>query len=241
MTAAQWLVSGCLLALAALLPWCLRWVVRPSEGSDAPPVALARVSAAVNIAIAVLLLLLARDGGRLVMLGHLWRHDPWSALLLGALAGLFLHVAGSGSPLPIASLRGQHARQRAGAFLFVLGAAASVAIWFGAGLPSLLSRLPRLPSLLLAGSGYGLARGGAGQDDVLLGAIDGLLLGLLSILSGSVVSVLVAQLVADVWAYVSAAAQAEDLALAVEAGEPNLPDERPKPHEFPEDRVERLG
>jgi hypothetical protein len=241
MTAAQILLPGALLALAALLPWCLRWVLRASERSDAPSAALARASAAANIAIAVLLLLLARNGGRLVTLGHLWRHDPWSALLLGALAGLFLHFAGSGSPLPIASLRWPHARQRSGALLFVLGAAASVAIWFGVGVPSLLIRLPRLPSLLLVGSGYGLARGGAGQDHVVLGAIDGLLLGLLAILSGSVVAVLLAQLVADVWAYVSAAAQAEDLALAVEAGEPNLPDERRKPHEFPEDRVERLA
>jgi hypothetical protein len=233
------------LVAAAALPWALRGVVTAGDRPDgAPSTLLMRLSAIANLALMALLLSLAwLSTGRLVAVGQLWRHDPWSALLFGALAGLFLHVAGSGSPLPLASLR-DSARARAssaGTLLFLVGAAATVGIWFGVGLPSLLHWLPRLPALFLAGAGYGLARGGSGQDHILLGAIDGLLLGLLMLLTGSLLAVLLAQVVADVWAYAGAAAEAEDRALAVEAGEPNFPGHRPEPAGDAEERVERLG
>jgi hypothetical protein len=241
MTVSALFLPGSVLAIAALAPWCLNWALRPLVRGAALPAALARATAIANVVLAALLILLARVEERSVTFGQLWRHDPWSALLLGALAGLFLHFAGSGSPLPIASLREQRPARGAGVILFVLGATATVAIWFGAGLPSLLLHLHRLPALLLIACGYGLTRGGSGQDHVLLGAIDGLLLGLLGILTGSIVAVLLAQLVADVWAYVSAAAQAEELALEAEAGQPNLPAWRPHERDLPEDRVERLG
>jgi hypothetical protein len=243
------LVSG-LLLVAAALPWLGRLLVRTTERRDgAPTLALVRVGALAQIVSAIVLVGVSLvSGGRLAVLGHIWRHDVWSALLFGVLAGLFLHFAGGGSPLPIASLRAVRSprAQEAGAgpataALFVLGEMGGIMAWFGVGLPSLLRALPRLPSLLLVAAGYGLGRAAAAQDHPLLGAIDGLLLGLLYLLTGSLLAVLVAHLVADLWAYVSAASHAEEMELAIEAGEPQLPHYHADPASRSGDATEPLG
>jgi hypothetical protein len=80
--------------------------------------------------------------------------------------------------------------------------------------------MPRLIALPLSAGGYGLSRAAAGQDHPLTGAIDGLLLGLLYLFSGSFIAVLLAQLVVDVLAYVSAANLAETEAIESEANQP---------------------
>ena len=148
----------------------LRGSVRP-DGSPSP--GLVRSSELLNAVFALALVVIAViSRGSLVVLGHAWRHDLWSALLIGALAGLFLHVVGSGSPLPVASVRPARRPTDADAvtiLLFVLGEAGAVLIWFGAGLPSLLRLLPRLMSLPVVAAGYGLSRAAAGQDHPLLG------------------------------------------------------------------------
>jgi membrane protease YdiL (CAAX protease family) len=225
MTAAPLLVLVFLLSSSVAAPWLVRRSLRSAERPDGSPSAsLLRASESLNIAFALALLALGLGGqGRLVSLAHLWRHDLWSALLIGALAGLFLHFVGGGSPLPVASLHSARRRTDAdtlGVLLFAFGEAGAVIIWFGAGLPSLLHLLPRLLSLPVVAGGYGLARAAAGQDHPLLGAIDGLLLGLLYLLSGSLLAVLLAHFVVDLLAYVSAATHAEDAEMASEAGEP---------------------
>ena len=231
------MTAGTLILLTILLaalaaPWAARGLVRDRERPDgAPSTALLRCTGCVNIAFGALLLALGLVyPGRVVMLAHLWRHDVWSALLFGALAGLFLHVVGGGSPLPVAALGSE--RRRPVAFrgtaglttvtLFALGEAALLTIWFGAGLPSLLHPLTRLLSLALIAAAYGSGRAAAGQDHPLTGAIDGLLLGLLYLLTGSFVAVVVAHFLVDILAYASAAGTAEDAELAQEAGQPIL-------------------
>jgi hypothetical protein len=86
-----------------------------------------------------------------------------------------------------------------------------------------------------------MGRAASARDHPLLAAIDGLLLGLLYLLTGSLLAVLVAQLVADLWAYVSAANQAEETALAADAGEPFLARTSGIDSDRNEDVVERLG
>jgi hypothetical protein len=228
------LVTGAILLASAASLWVARGAIRGRERPDgAPALVLVRAVEAAQLAFAAILLITGvLSGGRLATLGHLWRHDLWAALLLGGLAGLFLHVIGGGSPLPIASLRAarQTLRLRSAdadpgtVLLFVIGEVAAVVIWFGVGLPTLLPVLPRLLALPLVALGYGVGRAAAGQDHFLLGTIDGLLLGLLYLVTGSLVAVVLAHLLVDILAYVSAATQAEEDALAVEAGEPlNLP------------------
>lgn len=221
-----------LLILASLAPWAVCRLVRVRERPDgAPALALVRLTSAVNVAFAIVFLAAGiASRGRIVTLAHPWRQDIWSALLFGALAGLLLHVLGGGSPLPIASLGG-HRRPSAGArdadigtvVLFVLGEVASVGIWFGAGLPTLLRSFARLLTLPAVAAGYGSGRAAAGQDHALTGAIDGLLLGLLYLLTGSFLATVVAHLLVDALAYVSAASNAENAEMELDAGSPILP------------------
>lgn len=221
------IASGLFLA-AALLPLLARRLVRRSERVDgAPTLSLVRATSIAEAGCATALLLLGvLSHGHLIALGHVWRHDIWSALLFGALGGLALHFVGGGSPLPIAALRTARlpaARSRAGlgtVALFLLGEACTVVVWFGAALPTLARGPSRLLALLLVAGGYGCGRAAAGEDHPLLGAVDGVLLGLLATLTGSLLTVGIAQLVADLLAYVSAASHAEETALAIDAGAP---------------------
>src|SRR5437667_9333020 len=98
---------GPILLAAAVAPWAARRWVRVRERPDGAPSAdLLRWTAAISAGFGGLLLALGTAfPGRIVTLAHLWRHDIWSALLFGALAGLFLHLVGGGSPLPLAALR----------------------------------------------------------------------------------------------------------------------------------------
>src|SRR6202007_1568584 len=110
---------------------------------------------------------------------RLWRHDPASAAFIGALAGLFLNVAGSGSPLLVASLlppNGKGSTRRAAVpqwtiLLFALGETAAGIVWFGIALGTGLLLLPRMAALIIVAAGYGLRRAVAGQDHLLLGAL----------------------------------------------------------------------
>jgi hypothetical protein len=229
MTPAAAIVPFALLAFAAM-PWLVRRFVRDRERSDgAPSLALIRASSLLNAVVAAGFVVAAVvSHGRVAVLAYPWRHDIWSALLLGALAGLLMHVLGSGSPLPMASLSrsrwpanpvGRQAGLRSVA-LFLAGETGTLFIWFGVGLPSLLRLFPRLLALPLSAAGYGLGRGASGLDHPLTGAIDGLLLGLLYLLTGSFVAVLIAHFLVDILAYVSAANSAEETAMELEAEQP---------------------
>ncbi len=226
-----------LLLAASGFPWVVRLLVRVRERSDgAPSLALVRWTAGANVIGAALLIVMglrwmgAAAGGPGVVLAHLWRHDPWSAILFGALAGLFLHFVGGGSPLPVASLRAGRATSAraargadpASVALFVFGELASIVLWFGAALPTLLHASSRLVALPLVALGYGLGRAAAGQDHPLTGAIDGLLLGLAYLFTGSLLAVEIAHFVVDLLAYVSAASSAEEAEMESDAGAPVL-------------------
>jgi hypothetical protein len=200
------------------LPW--RLLRRPERRDGAPRPAVVRISAVIDIISALALLAAAYlSHGRLVETGQLWRHDIWSTLLFGVLAGFLLHVVGGGSPLPVASLRaprrdpGSAALAGPGfstALLFVAGESAGIFVWFGAGLPTLIHAAPRLLCLALVALGFGSRRAAGRQDHALLGAIDGLLLALLYLATRSLLAVVVAHLLGDVLAYVSAANEAEE-------------------------------
>ena len=209
-----------LLAIS-LLYWLPRRLLRQAERTDgAPKPGIVRASAATDVLAAGFLISVSLlSHGRAFQAGQLWRHDFWSALLIGALAGFFLHVVGGGSPLPLASLRatrmtnGVASRSGPGlptALLFLSGEAAAIYVWFGVGLATFIHLAPRLFSLALVALGFGLRRAASGQDHPLLGAIDGLLLAVLYLATGSLLAVIVGHVVGDVLAYVSAAAEAEE-------------------------------
>lgn len=231
------MTNSSVLALAGLFLlvsagyWVLRRLPRAATSGDgSPSAALVRLIGLADL-VSLLLLLAAHTvlGGRGPEMLSLWRHDLPSAVLIGALAGSFLHVVGGGSPLPLASLRPSYgirlgSRDPSAGFatilLFVCGEAASVVFWFGAALATFVHVLPRMAALPLVAAGFGSRRAAAGQDHPLLGAIDGLLLGLLGLAAGSLVSVLVAHFVGDLLAYVSAAGDLEDSVLAQDASQP---------------------
>jgi hypothetical protein len=221
MTSAGVVFAALALVVASLLYWLPRRILRQPERRDgAPRPALVRSIAAIDVGSAALLLTAGfLSHGRLVQTGPLWRHDVWSALLIGVLAGFFLHVVGGGSPLPVASLRAPRLSGDFGplpgpgfptAALFFAGEAASTYVWFGVGLATFIHVAPRLFVLALIALGFGFRRAASGQDHPLLGAIDGLLLAVLYQASGSLLAVVVAHLVGDVLAYVSAASDAEE-------------------------------
>ena len=231
MTGVSFLFTMAVLCGISLLYWLPRRLIRQAERRDgAPSLGLVRLTAAIDVAFAAVVLGAALySRGSFPWMGRLWRHDVWSALLIGALAGSFLHVVGGGSPLPLASLRspGGHEnrshRRPAGlatVLFYVAGEASAVLIWFGAALGTFIHVVPRLVALAIVAAGYGSRRAASGQDHPLLGGIDGLLLALLSLVTGSLLAALVAHLVSDVLAYVSAASQAEEADLTQDAGEP---------------------
>jgi hypothetical protein len=207
--------------------WIARLRIRTAERADgAPTPALMRAIALIDLA-ALIAIGAASRLFRWPLFGalHLWRHDPASALLIGALAGFALNIAGGGSPLAIAGLMGQtspaqkharHAIDQATILLFFAGELAGLAIWFGTVLGQLLRAIFRLIALAIVATGFGVRRAAAGQDHPLLGAVDGLLLGLLAVLSGSVLSVLVAHEASDLFAYVRVASEIEDAGVAGE-------------------------
>jgi hypothetical protein len=217
---ARTLTAAGFLIAAALALWAVRQLVgttRRPDGTASP--LLTRWIAAADLGSILLALLLCR--ANILIAAHPWRNDVWSALLFGAAGGLLLHVLGSGSPLPVAALTSSRRKLRRETDVadlvsfssFAIGEIGGIVIWFGVGLPTLLRVMPRLIALPLVSAGYGLGRAAAGQDHPLTGAIDGLLLGLLYLLSGSFLAVLLAQVIVDVLAYVSAANAAEDEAM----------------------------
>jgi len=107
---------------------------------------------------------------------------------------------------------------QAATLLFVFGEVAATFVWFGVVLGVCLAVLPRVVALAVVATGFGLRRAAAGQDHPLLGGLDGLLLGLLAVLSGSLLAVLVARGASDLLAYVRVAGELED-ADAVPEGE----------------------
>ncbi|HTE86280.1 MAG TPA: hypothetical protein VK821_16270, partial [Dehalococcoidia bacterium] len=141
MTASSAIPLLALLLIGSLTLWSVRCLVRVRERADgAPSLPLVRSIAPVNILFAgVLVFASSGYGGRTAVFAHLWRHDAWSALLFGALAGLLLHVLGGGSPLPIASLAGGRRGSINGTrdaslgtvVLFMLGEIGGLIIWFG--------------------------------------------------------------------------------------------------------------
>ena len=204
--------------------------LRVTERADgAPGQSLIRWFAALDLA-GALGLLVAERMLHQPLFGplRLWRHDPASAIFIGALAGLFLNVAGSGSPLVVASLalpasglpptRG--AAPRWTVALLALGEIAAGVAWFGVALGTALSVFPRLVALMLLACGYGSRRALAGQDHLLLGAVDGLLLGLLAIFSRSIIAALLARAISDALAYVRVAGEIEEEAGVVEGQRP---------------------
>jgi hypothetical protein len=218
-TARILIVFGFLVA-AAFAPWAVRRLIGSAKRPDGTPSPLlTRWVATANVAFILLAIVLSRHN--LLVPARLWRNDAWTAVLFGSLGGLLLHFLGSGSPLPVAALTGSRRRLRSEIDVsdlisfasFAIGEISGIIIWFGAGLPTLLRLMPRLLALPLVAGGYGLGRAAAGQDHPITGAIDGLLLGLLYLLSGSFIAVLLAQVIVDVLAYVSAANAAEDEAM----------------------------
>jgi hypothetical protein len=217
----QILIIGLALVAEPAALWAVRQRLKTVEREDgAPTLAVVRAAAAVDL-VGAAAILGAALLVHLPLVGvlHLWRHDPASALFVGALAGFLLHFAGGGSPLAVASLtrvRGLRAGDHSSpadlptVVLFVLAEVAAVLVWFGAGLGTLQRLLPRLVALALVAIGFGLRRAATGQDQVLLGAIDGFLLGLLAYLSGSLIAVLVAHLEVDLLAYVRATDELEE-------------------------------
>jgi len=217
-------------ALTVVLQAGALWFVRTrlesvARADGAPSRRLVRATALLDIAGAAVLVG-AANLSRWPLLGHvhLWRHDPSSALLIGAVAGFLLNFAGGGSPLSVAALvplraPGRHdAVDQAATLLFVFGEVAATFVWFGVVLGVCLAVLPRVVALAVVATGFGLRRAAAGQDHPLLGGLDGLLLGLLAVLSGSLLAVLVARGASDLLAYVRVAGELED-ADAVPEGE----------------------
>jgi hypothetical protein len=220
MTSPPVVYAALALALISSLYWLPRRLVRKPERQDGVPTPLVvRVTAGIDVLGALVVSSVSYlSHGRLLEPGQLWRHDVWSALLIGVLAGFLLHVVGGGSPLPVASLRSSRRTTGAAlpgpgfltALLFVAGESAAVFIWFGVGLGTFIHTAPRLLSLALVALGFGFRRAACGQDHPLLGAIDGLMLALLYLATGSIVAVVVAHLAGDLLAYVSAANEEEE-------------------------------
>lgn len=214
------LVAVAILIGADLLHRLARRLVRvPVRPDGAPSLPLVRLSAAIDIGMAVAILVvtvLTRD--QWAHLARYWPADPLPALLFGALGGLFLHTVDCGSALPIAALRRERTQSANGprssagpatVLLFLGGEIASELMWRGFVLAALARVLPGVVALLITSGAYGLRREEAGQDHPILGALDGLLLGILLRLTRSLPAVILAHLIADVFAYVSAADRSE--------------------------------
>jgi hypothetical protein len=215
-----------LVALTILLEAAAFAVIRLRIGAvqrpdGTPSLALLRATAAIDLAGAAVLVSAAKVlHWPLLQTVQLWRHDLPSAILIGALAGFFLNVAGGGSPLAIASIilagwqscgGGRRHADQLTLLVFVLGEIAATFLWFGAALGSMLRVFPRLVTLALVAGGFGLRRAAAGQDHALLGAVDGLLLSVLALLSRSLVAVLVARGLSDLLAYVRVAGELDEV------------------------------
>lgn len=209
-------------ALTVALQAGALWLARArlasvARADGAPSHRLVRTTALLDIAGAAVLV----GAANLLhwsLLSHvrLWRHDPSSAILIGAVAGFLLNFAGGGSPLSIAALvplraPGRHgAVDQAATLVFVFGEVAATFVWFGVVLGVCLAVMPRVVALAVVATGFGLRRAAAGQDHPLLGGLDGLLLGLLALLSGSLLAVLVARGASDLLAYVRVAGELDD-------------------------------
>lgn len=214
-------IVGAVLLGADLLHRAVRKLAQPAMRLDGvPSLALVRLTAAVDVLIALLLLAVAvLTRGRLVHLVRLWPRDPLLSIFLGIVGGLVLHAVEGGSPLPVQALRvlpvqGNQVRfQAAGpatVLLFIAGEAGAEFIWRGIALGMLAQQVPVLLAILITAAAYGLRRGTAGQDHPMLGAVDGMLLGVLFRITRSLPAAIVAHLVADVLAYTSSA-DANDL------------------------------
>jgi membrane protease YdiL (CAAX protease family) len=193
------------------------WLPRARRRGRSPSHSPARtlcLSSAANLLIASLALAALIVGrGRLLPLHDLGFGKLAPALLLGALGGLFIHVTGGGSPLPLGVLQPaefgtasplQHPLGAGGALLLG-GAVGEELIWRGIVLSALALVLPGLIALLLAACGYGLQRWLAGEDHAALATTDGILLGAVFRVSGSLPSAVIAHVVADLFAYASLA------------------------------------
>ena len=216
--------GGFLLDVAILFGACLlhalarRLATSRQRADGAPSLSLLRLSATADlVAGAGCLIAILSNGELLAPMRYLGVRDPLPALLIGVLGGLFLHVTGGGSPLPFASLRPSHAAVDASEggrlgpatlLLLLSGVAAEELIWRGIGFAGTARVLPGAAALAISASGYGLQRHLAGEDTFALAAMDGVLLVVIFRLSHSLLAAIVAHLVADLYAYTSAADRA---------------------------------